>query len=102
MAKEIILYNLADNVTDEEYKKFVTNEKGPLLDSLPSAKKFELVKITGAAMGEIPYKYVGILHVNSLDELNQKGKTTQKFQDFLKKWTPMIKNFHILQGEEIY
>ncbi len=102
MAKEIILYNLADNVTDEEYKKFVTNEKGPLLESLSSAKKFELVRITGAVTGEIPYKYVGILHVNSLDELNQKGKTTQKFQNFLKKWMPMIKNFHILQGEEIY
>jgi hypothetical protein len=102
MAKEIILYNLADNVTDEQYKDFVIKEKGPLLESLPSAKKFELVKITGSVRGEIPYKYVGILHVSSLDELNQKGKTTQKFQDFLKKWMPMVKNFHILQGEEIY
>ena len=51
MAKEIILYNLAENVTDEEYKDYVTREKGPLLDSLPSVKKFELVRITGAATG---------------------------------------------------
>ena len=35
MAKEIILYNLADNVTDAQYKDFVTKEKGPLLESLP-------------------------------------------------------------------
>ena len=102
MAKEIILYNLADNVTDEQYKDYVTREKGPLFDSLPSVKKFELVKIKGAVTGEIPYKYVGVVHVNSLDELNQKGKTTQKFQDFLKEWMPMVKNVHILYGEEIY
>jgi hypothetical protein len=66
MAKEIILYNLAKNITDEEYKKFVTKEKGPLLESLSSVKKFELVKITGAATGEVPFKYVGILHLKSL------------------------------------
>jgi len=102
MGKEIILYNLADNVTDEQYKDYVTREKGPLFDSLPSVKKFELVKIEGAVTGEIPYEYVAVVHVNSLDELNQKGKTTQKFQDFLKEWMPMVKNAHILSGEEIY
>jgi hypothetical protein len=102
MAKEIILYNLADNVTDEQYKDFVIKEKGPLLDSLSAAKKFELVKITGTATGEVPYKYVGILHLNSLDEFYQKDAPSQKFQDFLKKWMPMVKNAHILSGEEIY
>lgn len=44
-AKQFILYNLADHVTDEEYKEYVTNEKGPLLDSLSSVKKFELVRV---------------------------------------------------------
>jgi hypothetical protein len=102
MAKEIILYNLADNVTDEEYQAFVTNEKGPLLESLPSVKKFELVRITGAATGETPYKYVGIMHLNSLEEFHQKDAPSQKFQDFLKKWQPMTSGFHILSGEEIY
>jgi hypothetical protein len=102
MAKEIILYNLAEHVTDEEYKEYVTKEKGPLLESLSSVKKFELVKITGAATGEIPYKYVGILHVNSLEEFYQKDAPSQKFQDFMKKWQTMVANFHILAGEEIY
>ena len=102
MAKEIILYNLAANVSDDEYKDYVTKEKGPLLESLSSVKKFELVKIVGAATGEIPYKYVGILHLNSLDEFYQKDAPSQKFQDFLAKWKPMTSNFHILFGEEIY
>jgi hypothetical protein len=102
MAKQIILYNLAKHVTDEEYKKYVTNEKGPLLESLSSVKKFELVKIIGSASGEIPYKYVGILHIKSLDEFNQKDVPSPKFQGFMKKWQTMVSNFHILAGEEVY
>ena len=72
MGKEIILYNLADSVTDEQYKDFVTKEKGPTLESLPSVNKFELVRINGAETGEIPYTYVGIVHLNNLDDFYQK------------------------------
>ena len=102
MAKQIILYNLAANVTDDEYKDYVTSEKGPLLDSLQSVKKFELVKITGSLAGEIPYKYVGIMHLTSLDDFMQKDAPSQKVQDFLAKWTTKVSDFHILFGEEIY
>ena len=48
MAKEIIVYNLADHVTDENYLAFVTNGKGPVLESLPSVKNYELVRTKGA------------------------------------------------------
>ena len=102
MAKEIILYNLAENVTDEEYKDYVIKEKGPLLDSLPSVKKFELVRITGAATGEVPYKYVGIMHLTNPEEFYQKDAPSKKFQDFLTNWRTKVSNFHILSGEEIY
>ena len=103
MAKQIILYNLADHVTDEQYKDYVVNEKGPLLDSLPGVKKFEMVKITGSMKGEIPYKYVGILHIKDLDEFNKKAVPSKKFQDFVAKWSTMVKpDFHSLMGEEIY
>lgn len=102
MAKEIILYNLAEHVTDEQYKDYVNNEKGPLLESLSSVKKFEMVKITGAVTGEIPYKYIGIMHLTSLDEFYQKDAPSQKFQDFQTKWKTMVSDFHILFGEEIY
>jgi hypothetical protein len=102
MAKRIILYNLAEQVTDEEFKDYVTNEKGPLIESLPSVKKYELVRITGAAAGEIPYKYVGIVHVTSLDEFNQKDAKTQQYQDFLAKFRQMVSDLQMLSGEEIY
>jgi len=84
MEGEVILYNLAENVTDEEYKEYVINEKGPLLESLSAVKKYELLKITGSKSGEIPYKYIGIMHLTSLEEFYQKDAPTQKFQDFLK------------------
>ena len=102
MAKRIILYNLAENVTDEEFKDYVVNEKGPLIDGLPSVKKYELVKITGASAEEIPYRYCGIVHVTSVEEFNEKAAKTQEYQDFLKKFGPMARDLLILSGEEIY
>jgi REDY-like protein HapK len=102
MPKKIILYNLADNVTDQEFKEFVTRDKGPLISSLPGVKKYELVKVTGAMGGKIPYQYVGIVHVTSLEEYDQKATKTQKYQDFLKKFGPMTKDLITLSGEEIY
>ena len=102
MPKEIILYNLAENVTDEEYEEYVEKEKGPLLSSLPSVEKFELVKITGAAGGEVPYRYVGILHLISLEHFRTKDAPSAAFQEFMKKWQTKVSDFHILAGEEIY
>lgn len=102
MAKQIILYNLADHVTDEEYGEYVTNEKGPLLDSLSSVKKFELVKAAGPASGGSPYQYVGIMHMTSLEEFAQKDAPSQAFQEFMGKWQSMVKNVTMLAGEEIY
>lgn len=102
MAKRIILYNLTENVTDEEFKEYVTSDKGPLIDSLPSVVKYELVKISGASSGDIPYKYCGIVHVTSVDEFDQKAAPTQEYQDFLKKFGPMAKDLLMLSGDEIY
>jgi hypothetical protein len=102
MAKQIILYNLAENITEEQYEAYVTSEKGPLLDSFESVKKFEVAKTTGSLSGEIPYKYVGIMHLTSLDDFNQKDAVKQEFQEFLAKWMPMVSDFHILFCEEVY
>jgi uncharacterized protein (TIGR02118 family) len=102
MAKRIILYNLAEHMTDEAFKNYVTSEKGPLIDSLPGVKKYELVKITGAMGGKAPYQYAGIIHLSSVEEFDQKAAKTDKYQDFLKKFGPMAKDLIMLSGEEIY
>ena len=102
MAKRIILYNLAENVTDEAFKEYVTSEKGPLIDSFPSVIKYELVKITEGMGGEPPYKYCGIVHITNMDDYNQKDAKTQAYHDFFQKFGPMVKDLLILTGEEIY
>ncbi len=102
MAKRIILYNLADNVTDEQFKEYVTTDKGPLISSLPSVKKYELVKITGVTAEKIPYRYAGIVHVTSIEEFNEKAAKTKEYQGFLAKFGPMVKDMLMLSGEEIY
>ena len=106
MGKEISVYNLADadGVTDEHYWEYVKNIKGPFLESLPSVRKFELVRIEGAVTGESPYTYVGILHVDNLDEFYQRDVPSQQFQAFLKEVMPMIKQegYHMMFRKEIY
>ena len=103
MAKQIILYNLADHVTDEQYKKFVTNVKGPLFDGFPGARKFEMVKITGSMAGEPPYKYVGIMHIEDMDKFMREAMPSKEMQDFSAKWRTMVKpEVMSLVGEEIY
>jgi len=102
MAKRIILYKLADNVPDEEFKEYVVNEKGPLIDALPSVKKYELVKIRSSMTGETPHKYAGIIHISNIDEFNQKDAKTPEYQQFLMKFGPMVKDMLMLSGEEVY
>ena len=102
MGKEISIYNLADDVTDEQYWEYVKNIKGLFLESLPSVSKFELARVKGAVTGGSPYTYVSILHVDNLDEFYQRDIPSQQFQDLLAKMMPMFKNIHILCGEEIY
>lgn len=102
MPKQIILYNLAPHVTDEQYKEYVTKEKGPLLKSFASVEKYELIKITGAATGKIPFKYVGILHIKDMEGFQKRDMPSQKFQEFGAKFRPMVTDFHSMFGEVIY
>jgi hypothetical protein len=101
MAKEIILYNLKDSVSDAEYLQYCQEKKGPLIKSLPSCIDFTLVRITASQRGDSPYAYVGIVDVTSLEDW-KRDASSEAFQGFLKEWIPMVKDFHILMGNEIY
>ena len=102
MPKEIVLYNLAPHVTEEEYQAYADKELGPLLDSFQSVTKYQLVKVTGSLSGEIPYRYIAIIDVTSLDELHDRDQSSEAFQEFAAKWQPMASEFHTLFGEEIH
>jgi len=59
MAKET-LHNLAEHVTDQHYLDFGTNEKGPIPESLPPVRKYELDRTKGALTA--PFNYFGIIN----------------------------------------
>ena len=102
MAKEIILYNLAPHVSDEEFRDYVENEKGPLIDSFESVEKYELVRIDNSASGEIPFKYVGIVHLKSLEDFQNKDAQSEAYKAFQAKFRPMVSEIHVMFGEEIH
>lgn len=102
MDKEIILYNLAPGVTDEQFKEYVDTEKGPYIDSLPSVEKYELVKITDSRSGVIPFKYVGIVHLKSLDDFKSRDTQTDEYRAFSAKMASMTSEIHVTFGEQIH
>ena len=100
MAKEIILYNLRDDVTDEDYKKWCDEYKGPTLLRLDSVKSFTLVSQLGGVKGngmesippeetKPPFKYVGILDSTSLEDWN-KDRNSKIFKEEFLKWVDIF------------
>ncbi len=113
MAKEIILYNLRDDVKEEEYVQWCEYYKGPLLIGLPGSRSFTLLKMMGGAQGDgrkgsppsstkPPFNYIGILDVTSLEEWG-KSRESQAFKEFLSQWlSKWVADFYILGGTELY
>ena len=113
MAKEIILYNLKDSVTEEDYVKWCESYKGPLLLGLSGSKSFTLVKMMGGLTGDgqkgiaptptsAPYKYIGILDLENLEDMD-KARQTKVFKEFFQTWySEWVADFYTLGGVEIY
>lgn len=114
MAKQIILYNLKDSVTEEDYIKWCESFKGPFLLSLEGAKGFTLVKMMGGLKGDgqkgiapeptaSPYKYIGIYDLNSMEDM-AKARQNEEFREkFFSRWySDWVADFYTLGGDEIY
>jgi hypothetical protein len=114
MAKEIILYNLRDDVTDEDYKKWCDDYKGPTMLSLSSVKSFTLVKMLGGVKGngkesippeetKSPYKYIGIVDSTSLEAWNTDRNSKTFKEEFFPQWfSKWVADFYVLAGMEVY
>jgi hypothetical protein len=113
MAKEIILYNLRDDVKEKDYVKWCEDYKGPLLIGLPGSRSFTLLKMLGGVQGDgqqgnppsptkPPFNYIGILDATSLEEWG-KSRESEAFKEFLSQWlSKWAADFHILGGIELY
>lgn len=114
MAKQIVLYNLRDDVKEEDYIKWAREFKGPLLLGLKSAKSYTLLKMLGGVKGngqkgeapektKSPFNYIAIMDVTSTEEWMKDvaSETYQKefFPKFFSNWAA---DFYDLAGEEVY
>jgi hypothetical protein len=114
MAKEIILYNLRDDVKEEDYIKWCESFKGPLLLGLKASKSFTLVRMMGGLTGNgqegaapaptsSPYRFIGILDAVSQEEWDRYRDTKAFKEDFFPQWfSKWVKDFYVLGGEEVY
>ena len=101
MFKEIILYSLAPGVTHEEYARYVAEKKGPFFEKLSGVRQFTLVRITSSNTEKIPFQYIGIVDLTSLEDWG-KEIATPAFAEFMKEWTAKVSDFFVLGGEEIF
>ena len=114
MAKEIILYNLKESITEEDYINWCRSYKGPLLLGLSGSKSFTLLKMVGGIAGngkekiipkpsDSPFKYIGILDVTSQDAWDKARETKEFKEDFFPQWfANWVADFYVLAGTELY
>ena len=115
MPKQIILYNLRDDVKEEDYIKWCEEYKGPLLLGLNSSKRFTLLRMLGGLKGngqagirheetKSPYRFIGILDIENLETWKKVTKTSKAFvEEFSPQWfTNWVADFYTLSGEEVY
>jgi hypothetical protein len=114
MAKQFILYNLRDDVTEEDYVKWCESYKGPLMLSFKGSKSYTLVKIMGGLKGNgqkgipptptsAPYKYIAILDLESLEDMDKARQLKEYKEVFFPKWfSEWVADFYTLGGVEIY
>ncbi|MGB9886005.1 MAG: hypothetical protein ACPLPT_01165 [Moorellales bacterium] len=99
--KEIILYNLKDEVSEEQYEAFYRNKKGPTFAAFSSCRSVTLNKVVSAKSGDIPYRYVAVVEI--ADPAGwEKDTASGVFQEIIREWGEMVKEgAHILFAEEV-
>ena len=114
MAKAIILYNMRDDVKEEDYVKWCEDYKGPLLLGLAPAKSFTLLKMMGGMQGngqkgnppnptKSPFNYIGILDVTSLEDWGKARESKAYKEEFFPQWfSKWVTDFYLLGGIELY
>ena len=114
MTKTIILYNLKDGVTEEDYVKWCQSYKGPLLLGFKGAKSYTLLKMMGGLEGDGqkgipatptsgPYKYIAIYDLESPEDMDRVRQTKEYREEFYPRWySDWVADFCTLSGVEIY
>jgi hypothetical protein len=97
MAIEIILYNLAPHVTDEEFKEYVDTEKGP-----PST-----VPRLRSTAGQSHRQPLRVVLSGTWDRASEPGDTgtgrsDREYRAFSAKMAGLTSEIHVTFGEQIH
>jgi hypothetical protein len=110
MAKQFILYNLKDDVKEQDFIKWVHEFGGPLISGLSSVKSYALLKTKFALKSEQgppestspPYRIIGVVDLTRLEDFKKDQETKAYKEEFMPQFNKWIKNILILQVEEFY
>lgn len=114
MAKEIIFYNLRDDVSDEEYQKWCHEFKGPALVSLESVNSVVMINMISGLKGNgeqsippeetaLPFTYFGIIDSTNLEEWRKDANSQEFKKKFLNQWfSKWVADFYLLSGMEFF
>jgi len=110
MAKQLILYNLKDNVREEDFVKWVREYKGPLIAGLSSVNRYTLTWVKGAVKAEggppgpieSPYRLAGIVDLESLEAYAKDQESAIYKEEFMPRFKEWVKDFLILKAEEFF
>jgi uncharacterized protein (TIGR02118 family) len=76
MAKIVVLFNLKPGVSVADYEKFARETDLPIVNALPSVRRFEVLKAQGLlGGGSSPYQYIELIDLESLEKLGQDVST---------------------------
>jgi hypothetical protein len=62
------MYNLAEGVSREDYRKYVNEKKGPFFVGLPAVKSYTLMEIKSE---NSPCQYVGIVETDDRKDFSR-------------------------------
>jgi hypothetical protein len=114
MAREIILYNLKEGVSVEDYQKWCQEYKGPLLLGLGSVERFTLINMLGGITGDgqkglppqetkPPYQFIGVMELSGLEEWKKDTDSKAFKEEFFPQWfSNWVADFYVLAGMEIF
>jgi len=104
------MYNLKDDLKEEDFVKWVHEFKGPFMQGLSTVRSYTLTKAVGAVKEEggppgptrPPYNFVGIVDVTSFDDWAKEQETPVFKEGFLPKMNSWVKNALLVTVNEIF
>ncbi len=110
MAKQFVLYNLKDDIKEEDFVKWLNEFKGPFITGLSAVKRYTLTTVKRAVQAkggppgpvESPYKLAAVVELTSLEDYAKDTETQPYKEEFMPQFAKWVKDFLILQADEFY